>query len=113
MAAWMAFARTAMGTTSKITHQIVSSANQSSKLIQRREPRSLACGKDPHGPPKAKSFTRFRICGALVYIGFWGYAIFGEVPKKKKEKFKIVRLHDGVRERQAVVEYRSFYHFGF
>ncbi|KAI3988027.1 hypothetical protein MKX01_011816 [Papaver californicum] len=112
MAAWMAFARTAMGTTSKIKHQIVSSANQSSKLIQRREAHSLACGKEPHGSPKAKSFTGFRICGGLVYIGFWGYTIFGEVPKKKK-KYKIVRVHDGVRERRAVVEYRSFYHFGF
>ncbi|KAI3927717.1 hypothetical protein MKW92_020417 [Papaver armeniacum] len=112
MAAWMAFARTAMATTTKTSHQIVSTANQSSKLIQRRELCDLASGKDPLGPPKEKSYAGLKICGAVIYLGFWGYAIFGEVPKKKK-KLKIVTVNDGVRDRQAIVEYRSFYHFGF
>ncbi|XP_026445399.1 uncharacterized protein LOC113345988 isoform X1 [Papaver somniferum] len=109
MAAWMAFARTA----TKTSNQIISSANQSLKLIfQRRQLCNLACDKDPHGPPMAKSYAGFKFCAAVIYIGFWGYAIFGEVPKKKK-KFKIVTVNDGVRDRRAIVEYRSFYHFGF
>ncbi|MCL7023376.1 hypothetical protein MKW94_016436 [Papaver nudicaule] len=108
----MAVARAAMGASSKLPHQIVSSANQSPKLIQRRELGSLASGKDPHGPPTPKPYTGLRFCMAVFYIGFWGYAIFGEVPKKKK-KFKIVKVHDGVRDRRAIVEYRSCYPFGF
>ncbi|RZC85706.1 hypothetical protein C5167_026375 [Papaver somniferum] len=112
MAAWMTFARTVTGTTSRISHQMVSSANQSSKPIQRRELCNLASGKDPHGPPKEKSYAGYKFCGAVIYIGFWGNAIFGEVPKKKK-KFKIVTVNNGVRDRRAIVEYRSFYHFGF
>ncbi|KAI3831664.1 hypothetical protein MKX03_021140 [Papaver bracteatum] len=112
MAAWMAFARTAMSTITKTSHRIVSSANQFSKLIQRRELCNLASGKDPHGPPKEKSYAGYKFCGGVIYIGFWGYAFFGEVPKKKK-KLKIVTVNDGVRDRLAVVEYRSFYHFGF
>ncbi|RZC85707.1 hypothetical protein C5167_026380 [Papaver somniferum] len=112
MAAWLAFARLAVAATTKTSHQMVSSANQSSKLIRHRELCNLASGKDPHGPPKEKSYAGYKFCGAVIYIGFWGYDIFGEVPKKKK-KFKIVTVNDGVRDRRAVVEYRSFYHFGF
>ncbi|KAI3831661.1 hypothetical protein MKX03_021137 [Papaver bracteatum] len=101
MAAWVVFARTAMATTTKTSHQ---SANQSSKLIQRRELCNLACDKDPHGAPKEKSYEGLKFCFAVIYVGFWGNAIFDELPKKKK-RTKIVTVNDGGRDRRAIVEY--------
>ncbi|KAI3831655.1 hypothetical protein MKX03_021131 [Papaver bracteatum] len=104
MAAWMAFSRTAMATTTQTPHRKVSSANQSLKLIHRRELCNLACDKDPHGAPKEKSYAGLKFCFAVIYVGFWGNAIYGELPKKKK-RTKIVTVNDGGRDRRVIVEY--------
>ncbi|MCL7050168.1 hypothetical protein MKW94_002915 [Papaver nudicaule] len=100
MTTWMIAARAAIGTSTRISRQTVPlSANQASKLFQRR---GLASGADHHVPPKVdlkqeakdKKGADYILYTGLYFIHYYIYLAIINYRSDEERDEKLVRYLD-------------------